>query len=130
VQRAAVRALEPERADQETAALRRAFSLKRNLMLEHLAELGIRCAHPSEGTFYVWASIADLKAPLDDAEVFFRRMLERKVMTVPGRFFDVNPRGLRPGPSPLAPWVRFSFGPPEANVRMGLERIAAVIRGR
>jgi aspartate/methionine/tyrosine aminotransferase len=47
VQRAAVRVLEPARADQETAALRRAFSHKRNLMIERLAGLGIRCARPS-----------------------------------------------------------------------------------
>jgi aspartate/methionine/tyrosine aminotransferase len=62
--------------------------------------------------------------------VFFRRALERKVMTVPGRFFDVNPRSTRRGPSPFRSWVRFSFGPPEANVRMGLDRLEALVRGR
>ena len=130
VQRAAARVLEPGRADQETQALRRAFSRKRNMMLERLAELGIRCARPSEGTFYVWASIAGLGEPLCDAEVFFQRTLERKVMTVPGHFFDLHPGQQRAGPSPFRSWVRFSFGPPEANVRMGLERLEALIRGR
>jgi len=129
VQRAAERVLEPRRADQETNALRRVFSKKRNLMVARLGELGIRCARPSEGTFYVWASIAGLGEPLCDAEVFFRRTLERKVMTVPGHFFDVNPRRSRPGPSPFRSWVRFSFGPPEANVRMGLDRLEALLRG-
>jgi aspartate/methionine/tyrosine aminotransferase len=89
--------------------------------------MGIRCARPSEGTFYVWASLEGLKPPLCDADVFFRRALERKVMTVPGRFFDVNPRKQRAGASPLAAWTRFSFGPPEANVRMGLERLEEMI---
>lgn len=50
-------------------------------------------------------------------------------MTVPGSF-DVNPRKIRPGPSPLAAWVRFSFGPPEANVRTGLERLATMLGKR
>jgi aspartate/methionine/tyrosine aminotransferase len=127
VQRAAVAVLEPARADQETSALRRVFSRKRNLMVARLESMGIRCARPSEGTFYVWASLEGLKPPLSDADVFFRRALERKVMTVPGRFFDVNPRKQRAGASPLAAWTRFSFGPPEANVRMGLERLEAMI---
>jgi hypothetical protein len=129
VQRAAVEVLAPARADQETQALRRVFAEKRDLMVARLEELGIRCPVPSEGTFYVWASLAGLRAPLDDADEFFRRALERKVMTVPGRFFDVNPRKERPGESPLSSWVRFSFGPPLANVRLGLERLAALIRG-
>jgi len=127
VQRAAIEVLEPARADQETRALRSVFSRKRNLMVERLTRMGIRCAQPSEGTFYVWASLSGLKAPLCDADVFFRRALEHKVMTVPGRFFDVNPRKERPGASPLESWMRFSFGPPEANVRMGLDRLAAMI---
>ena len=48
-------------------------------------------------------------------------------MTVPGRFFDVNPGKERKGPSPCASWVRFSFGPPEDNVRMGLDRLESLV---
>jgi len=130
IQRAAVAVLEPARADQETEALRRAFSRKRNLMVERLGAMGIRVARPSEGTFYVWASIAGLPAPWNDAEVFFRRALEQRVLTVPGVFFDVNPGRRRRGPSPLASWVRFSFGPPEENVRLGLDRLEAMLSTR
>lgn len=130
VQRAACQVLEPDRADQETSALRSVFSRKRNLMVARLKEMGLRCARESEGTFYVWASIADLPAPMNDAEVFFRAALERRVMTVPGAFFDVNPGKRRRGPSPFARWVRFSFGPPEDNVRMGLDRLAEMLGGR
>jgi aspartate/methionine/tyrosine aminotransferase len=127
IQRAAIDVLQPARADQETDALRTVFSRKRNLMVERLRAMGVRVPHPSSSTFYVWGSIADLPAPLDDADEFFRRALERKVLTVPGRFFDVNPGKARTGPSPLAQWVRFSFGPPEDNVRMGLDRLAALV---
>ncbi len=96
-------------------------------MLDALRSMNIRCEHEPGGTFYVWASIDALPAPLNDADVFFRRALERKVLTVPGRFFDVNPGGLRPEQEEYKSWVRFSFGPPEDNVRLGLERLAAMI---
>lgn len=127
IQRAALEVLSPARADQETAALRTVFSRKRNLMSEKLRAMGVRFAHESESTFYVWGSIAGLPAPLNDAEVFFRRALERKVLTVPGRFFDINPGRLRTGPSPLAQWMRFSFGPPHDNLALGLERLGAMV---
>ena len=36
-------------------------------------------------------------------------------------------RKQRPGASPYSSWMRFSFGPSEANVRTGLARLAALI---
>jgi len=135
IQRAALTVLEPARADQETDALRIEFARKRTLMVEGLSALGIRCSetHSPEsgmGTFYVWASLEGLPAPFNDADVFFRRALERRVMTVPGRFFDVNPGQERTGRSPYHAWMRFSFGPPYANVEMGLTRLAEMLAGK
>lgn len=126
-QRAALEVLEPSRADQETDALRQVFGAKRDLMVERLKAMGIRPAVDSEATFYVWASLADLPAPLNDADVFFKEALKYKVMTVPGRFFDVNPGGVRGGESPFKQWMRFSFGPPIDNVRLGLDRLDAML---
>ena len=128
VQRAAVRVLEPERADAESRALRATFVRKRNLMLERLQRMGIRCTPPSEGTFYQWGSIERCPKELRRGEVFFRRALEQKVLTVPGSFFDVDPGRSRKGPSAFDSWVRFSFGPPEENVRTGLDRLEALLR--
>jgi hypothetical protein len=128
MQRAALAILEPERADQETNALRQVFARKRNMMVSRLAEMGIRCAREPQGTFYCWASIKDLPPPLNDAEAFFFEGLKHKVMTVPGAFFDVNPGKLRPTHSPFKSWVRFSFGPPEDNVREGLNRLEQMIK--
>ena len=127
LQRAALEVLEAGRADQETQAVRKVFSAKRNEMVRRLSAMGIRIAVEPEGTFYVWASIAGLKAPFNDADHFFREALKAKVLTVPGRFFDVNPGKLRPDPSPLASWMRFSFGPPMDNMRMGLERLEKML---
>ena len=84
-QRATLAALEAGRMAQETSALRAEFARKRRLMLDGLASMGIFPAAEPRGTFYVWASIAGLPSPLNDADAFFHACLGRKVMTVPGR---------------------------------------------
>ena len=127
VQRAALEALEPSRYDQETAAVRNGFAKKRNLMLEKLRAMGIVPAMEPRGTFYIWASIRDLPAPLNDGDAFFHACLQKKVMTVPGRFFDIRPLGVREIQEPFNSWMRFSYGPPESVVATGLERMAEVI---
>ncbi len=127
VQRAALDVLQPERADQETTALRTVFARKRNIMVERLRDMGIPCEQPPNGTFYVWATIEHLPEPLNDAERFFFAAIERKVMTVPGYFFDVNPGQRRPATESYRQWARFSFGPPEDNMVMGLDRLAALV---
>ncbi|TAJ17078.1 MAG: pyridoxal phosphate-dependent aminotransferase [Planctomycetota bacterium] len=130
-QRAALQALEPARADQETTALRKVFARKRNLMVERLERMGIRCQPKPLSTFYCWASLENLPGELSDSRKFFWAALERKVMTVPGPFFDVNPGKRRGdgGESPYRQWMRFSFGPSEDNLRLGLDRLAELVRG-
>jgi aspartate/methionine/tyrosine aminotransferase len=127
VQRAALEALEPGRYERETTALRKGFATKRALMLEGLRAMGITPAAEPRGTFYVWAAIRDLPAPLNDGDAFFHACLQAKVMTVPGRFFDVRPLGVREIAEPFGSWVRFSYGPPASVVATGLERMARVI---
>ncbi len=126
-QRAALAVLEPERADAETKALRKIFAAKRDLMVARLKQMGMRFAREPESTFYCWACLEDLPEPFDQAMTFFRRALEHKVLTVPGEFFDVNPGKYRKGPSPYRQWMRFSFGPPEDNMLMGLDRLEKMI---
>jgi aspartate/methionine/tyrosine aminotransferase len=126
-QRLAIKALDPERADEETGAVRRLFARKRNVMLEGLESLGIRCEHAPGGTFYVWADLSGLPKPFNDAGAFFDAGLKRKVVTVPGRFFDVNPGGTHPPMKGLKKWVRFSFGPSEDKITTGLERLGEMI---
>jgi aspartate/methionine/tyrosine aminotransferase len=127
-QRAALAVLEPGRADQETRALREVFAKKRNLMVERLEKIGVRFARRPESTFYGWGTLEHLPPPLDDAMTFFRAALERKVLTVPGEFFDVNPGKRRRGGSPYRQWMRFSFGPPMDNLKLGLDRLEELVR--
>ena len=126
-QRLAIKALDPERAEEETTAVRRLFAKKRLVMLEGLEALGIRCEHAPMGTFYVWADVSGLPRPLNTADGFFKAGVGKKVVTVPGRFFDVNPGGGHPPMKQLKKWVRFSFGPSEDKITTGLERLGEII---
>jgi aspartate/methionine/tyrosine aminotransferase len=126
IQQAAARLLEPDRADQETTATRAAFAKKRQLMMSTLGNMGIDVQHTGRGTFYIWASLRKLASPLDNADAFFRAALDKKVMTVPGRFFDVNPGRARSARMIDETWTRFSFGPPIDNVRLGLDRLRSI----
>ena len=58
---------------------------------------------------------------------FFRRALERRVLTVPGEFFDIDPGKRRRRHSPYRQWMRFSFGPPMDNMVLGLDRLEAML---
>jgi aspartate/methionine/tyrosine aminotransferase len=65
---------------------------------------------------------------LNDGMGFFRAALERKVITVPGEFFDVNPGKRRSHrASRFRSYTRFSFGPPMAQVEEALTRVEALV---
>ena len=127
IQRAAIEVLQPERADQDTDALRKVFSSKRNYMVNCLTENGITCTPEPSGTFYIWADISQLPAPINNADVFFKEALKRKVMTVPGYFFDISPKTNKEN-SPFNQNLRFSFGPDEENMIQGLDRLTEMIQ--
>ena len=125
VQEAAVELLDPERADRESASIRAEFTKKRDLMVRRVREMGLRLDASPKGSFYCFPSLEWLPPALADGERFFQAALDRKVITVPGQFFDVDPGQRRSHlPSRLQGFVRLSFGPPRAEVELGLDRLA------
>ena len=54
---------------------------------------------------------------------FMHEGIKHRTMTVPGEFFDVNPNRQRTAKSSLSSMVRFSFGPPRANLEAGLDQL-------
>lgn len=128
IQRAATAVLAPGRADQETGAMRAHFARKQQITVERLRELGVEFPGEPQGTFYAWGSVEKLPPPLNDGVEFMHRAFRHRVLTVPGEYFDVNPGRLRAGRSPLAGFVRFSFGPPTDNLVAGLERLGEMVR--
>jgi len=127
VQRAAIQLLEPWRVDMETQALRKIFGRKQEMMLNALRENGMICSEDTKSTFYVWADISQLLAPLNNSDYFFKEALKYKVITVPGHLFDIHP-GHEKKDTMFNQYIRFSFGPAEENLRMGLERITQLIK--
>ena len=128
VQRGVIEELAEGHAEAELLATRKEFAVKRKMMMEGLAELGIDTpANQPLGTFYLWASIENLPGKLSDADYFFHACLQKKVITVPGHFFDVRPFRVRPTNEPYRHWVRFSYGPNRQTIKTALERIAQVI---
>ena len=129
LQRSAVPLLAPTIVEAETQAIREVFLRKRAVLGEGLRRAGVRFDLEPEGTFYWWGDISSLPPTINDGMSFFRAALDRKVICVPGEFFDVNPGKRRSGrPSRFRDYVRFSFGPDEATVAEGVGRIEALVR--
>lgn len=129
-QQAAIPLLEDDVIDRETSAIRKAFSAKRDFLLEKLTSLGVRVDLPPQGGFYVWGSVANLPPGLDDGMSFFKSALARQVITVPGGFFDINPGHRRSARrSRFDRHVRFSFGPSMTTLQTAVDRFGAMLRG-
>ncbi len=127
IQRAALQLFEPKHVDLESNALRELFSRKQNIILNSLRENGIICSVDANSTFYIWADISQLPTPLNNSNSFFKEALKHKVIIVPGHLFDIHPGRKKKNPE-FSQFVRFSFGPEEENLKMGLQRITELIK--
>jgi aspartate/methionine/tyrosine aminotransferase len=128
LQQAAIPLLEHDHVVAETRAIAAAFRPKRARMIERLRALGVRLDCEPEGTFYVWGDLSGLPAPLDQGMGLFEHALSRKVITVPGVFFDVNPGRRRSRGSRFHRYARFSFGPPGDVLERACDRLAELVR--
>lgn len=102
--------LTPENIEKETLALQKLFRKKRRVLLDGLQNIGVTFDREPEGAFYAWGNVSELPPGLNDGMSFFQAAIDKKVIVVPGEFFDVNP-GKRRGHSRFKTYVRFSFGP-------------------
>jgi len=128
LQKAAIPLVDIKVADEQARIIQQEFSKKRELMMRSLISMGFRLPAPPIAGFYCFAGLEKLPASLQDGMQFFEAALQKKVIVVPGKFFDVNP-GNRRGhiPSRLNKYVRFSFGPSLVEVERGLSRLREVI---
>lgn len=128
LQRAAVQVVRAEHARAENAAIHRVFGEKRQRLLSGLREMGVKLDIEPEGTFYVWGDLSELPHSLRLCDDFFRAALERKVIVVPGKFFDVDPGQRRHGrPSRFRHHVRFSFGPSLPSIERALGELKEMV---
>ena len=126
LQKEAIALLDPIHTLQETIATQKRFREKRDYILERVRQMGIRVETEPQGTFYVWANLTDLPAPLNDGLSFFEAGLAEKVITVPGVFFDVNPDKRRTY-ARYRNYCRISFGPEMEKLVLGLDALERVI---
>lgn len=130
LQRAAIPLLDVKHVTEETNAIQSNFRDKRDRMHSRLERMGIAFDRVPDGTFYLWGNVGALPPPLNDGMGFFRAALDKKVITVPGEFFDVNPGKRRAGRgSRFKSYVRFSFGPSWKTLDEALDRLEAMIAG-
>jgi aspartate/methionine/tyrosine aminotransferase len=124
LQHAALEVLTAEHARSEAEAIRRVFRRKRDKLLDGLRGIGVRIEREPDGTFYVWGNLSNLPPPLNTGEGLFEAALERKLITVPGHFFDVDPGQRRVGRnSRFKNHARFSFGPAESVIDTAVSRL-------
>jgi aspartate/methionine/tyrosine aminotransferase len=129
LQRAAVPLVAEEHVLAEAEAIQTAFRAKRDRMLSGLERLGVHIDRAPDGTFYVWGSVEALPPPMNDGMGLFRAALPRKIIVVPGEFFDVNPGKRRHArASRFRSYVRFSFGPEMSVIEKALTRLEELVR--
>lgn len=127
MQRAAIPLLHPDFVKADALALQAHFREKRDYMLKELRALGIKVRKP-EATFYMWADVSGLPAPLNNGVIFFEHCIRNKVIAVPGIFFDVNPFNRRRfHQSPYLNHLRMSYGPAWPNLKQAVEGMTALV---
>lgn len=128
IQRAAIDLVRPEQADAEAMAIQKLFGTKRTMLMSALNQLNLTLTTRPSGGFYCFPSLANLPDHLNDGMKFFKAALAKKLIVVPGEFFDVDPGHRRSHiPSRLKPYVRISFGPDQKDLAEGLHRISQLI---
>jgi aspartate/methionine/tyrosine aminotransferase len=118
--------LDPDKIKQNAKALQDCFRDKRDYAVKRLRKMGVEIEAEPQGTFYIWAKISNLTAPLDDGFHFFEACLNEKVIIVPGSFFDINPEKRR-AYSRFNQYVRISFGVEQEELARGLDAMERVI---
>ena len=126
LQHAALSLLKPDDVLAAAKKLQEHFLKKRAYLLDRLVTLDIEVPHPPQGSFYAWAKLDRLPAPLRNGMQLFNAGLKEKVIIVPGEFFDVNP-GKRRKSIAYQNYARISFGPSMDTLKRGMDALERTI---
>ncbi len=128
IQKAVIPLLDPGFATEQALSIQKTFVQKRDRMLRAIDQTGLKIPHRPKAGFYCFVSLKQLPESLRDGIQFFEAALKEKVITVPGKFFDVNPGNRRRHlPSRLSEFARLSYGPAEGELERGLVRLQTIL---
>lgn len=83
----------------------------------------------SAGSFICFAGVGNLSPSVASGALFCDEALRRRVITVPGDCFDIDPGHRRSHlRSPLQSYIRLSFGPHASEVESGLDGIESMVK--
>ena len=129
IQRACIPLLSSENVTKETKALQNTFNKKRQLMMRELKEMGITFDREPEGSFYMWVNVSNLPEGINTGEDFLSEAMKRKVITIPGSAFDVNPgKRMKKAGSRFKNYLRLSYGPDIVSIEEGLKRLKEMVK--
>jgi aspartate/methionine/tyrosine aminotransferase len=120
--------LSEQNSNAEALAIQRCFREKRRIAIDGIRGMGIELDSEPDGTFYLWGNLRKLPEGINNGVDLFQAGLKKKIIMVPGEFFDINPGGRRSGrPSRFKHHMRFSFGAKLEALRIGLDRLGVLI---
>ena len=102
------------RGEEEKKRMVREYRVRRNLIVEGLNRIGLRCHRP-EGAFYAFPSVAE--TGLSDQEFAERLLLEEHVAVVPGNVFGCGGEG----------HVRCAYAVSREDLARALQRMEAFV---
>ncbi|MBD3245367.1 MAG: aminotransferase class I/II-fold pyridoxal phosphate-dependent enzyme [Candidatus Moranbacteria bacterium] len=129
LQKEAVKLLNKENIVKESKAVGLVFKRKRDFIKSRLEKIGFLIKNKPEGAFYIWASLENIRHLFKNDFDFFKQCLAKKVIVVPGSFFDI--KGFKNlSKVKYSHYVRFSFGPDIKSIKEGMSRIEKLIKER
>ncbi|MEI6728463.1 MAG: pyridoxal phosphate-dependent aminotransferase [bacterium] len=126
LQNAVLELLDPTKAETSVTALKREFNKKRLYLVENLLALGFKIQSIPQGAFYIYADISSLPKGLNTDLEFTQKMLENKLIVIPGRYFDLSDTADTPQ-AKFSQFVRFSYGCSMDEVKIGVEKLREVL---
>jgi aspartate/methionine/tyrosine aminotransferase len=98
-------------------------------MMRELKEMGITFDREPEGSFYMWVNVSNLPEGINTGEDFLNEAMKRKVITIPGSAFDVNPgKRMKKAGSRFKNYLRLSYGPDIMSIEKGLKRLKEMVK--
>lgn len=118
IQKASLDLFDSAKIISQAKALQSNFNQKREFLLANLSDLGFKIESFPQGAFYVFANIDNFLDRFKDDLDMAEKLLEQKIIVIPGSFFDVSLISKKPK---WSNFIRFSYGLEFSKIQQGVE---------